>query len=102
MDSPVYRDGNSGAQMVQERETAFLRKYGFRSNTLPAENFFTTRRLAELAAETGIRWQVMVPFNGVGWLLRPWKARLRRRREPARLPLIIGRLTAGNGDAHTG
>jgi SAM-dependent methyltransferase len=90
MDSPVYRDGSSGAQMVQEREEEFLGKYGFRSNTLPAENFLTTRRLNALAVEVGIRWDIFVPFYGVGWLVRPWKARLRRRREPARLPLITG------------
>jgi SAM-dependent methyltransferase len=105
MDTPVYHDGSSGARMVQERESAFLDRYGFRSNTLPAENFLTTRRLNELAADVGVRWEVVVPFYGVAWLVRPWKARLRRRREPARLPLIIGRFVpgkAGYADAFAG
>lgn len=90
MDSPVYQDGSSGAQMVQEREATFLGRYGFRSNSLPAENFLTTSRLNELGADVGIQWEIFAPFYGVSWLVRPWRARLRRRREPAMIPLITG------------
>jgi SAM-dependent methyltransferase len=98
MDSPVYRAGSSGAQMVQERETSFLGKYGFRSNALPAENYLTTGRLHDLAEVAGIRWQSFFPFYGVSWLLRPWRARLRGSREPAKMPLLVGTLERA-GDA---
>ncbi len=92
MDSPVYEGAASGEQMVRERETAYQRTYGFRSNALGAENFLTTERLNELAVAVGIRWEVFAPFYGVDWLLRPWKAKLRGSREPAKLPLIVGSL----------
>jgi release factor glutamine methyltransferase len=49
----------------------------------------TFRRLDELATMIGIQWQTIEPDYGVTWKLRPWKARLRRRREPARFLLIV-------------
>lgn len=104
MDSPVYDDPTSGAKMVHERETAFERRYGFRSNALPAENYLTTARLKELAVVVDLRWDVFLPFFGVGWMLRPLRARLRGRREPARHPLIVGTLVsdeARNGHARS-
>lgn len=90
MDSPVYRDAASGAQMVREREAQFERTYGFPSNALPNENYLTYDRLDDLAARLGLHWQLSVPFYGWRWALRPWKARLRGRREPAKFVLIVG------------
>ena len=51
--------------MVEERETAFMGRYGFRSNAIPAENFLTTGRLDELAVSVGIHWETFTPFYGV-------------------------------------
>jgi len=99
MDSPVYDDATSGEQMVHERQSEYERKYGFRSDALRSESFLTMARLDELAAAVGIRWDIHTPFYGVGWLLRPWRARLRGHRQPARMPLIVGRLLSGKASA---
>jgi HemK-related putative methylase len=90
VDSPVYHDASSGAQMVRERETQFQKKYGFASNSIPSENYLTYDRLEELARKLGLRWQRIEPFYGWRWALRPWRARLRGHREPARFMVILG------------
>lgn len=90
LDTPLYRDAASGRQMVQERQQRFRRLYGFPSDALPSENFLTFERLEALAGETGLRWQAIAPSYGLRWALRPLKARLRGRREPARFLLLVG------------
>lgn len=95
MDSPLYRDGRSGQQMVQERETSFAVRHGFRGNALPHENYLTYERLAEIAAALSIKWQFIQPNYGWRWAIRPWLARLRGGREPAAFQLIIGEFASG-------
>lgn len=90
VDSPVYQSANSGVAMVREREVQFQREYGFPSNAIPSENFLTFSRLKELGAEAGLQWRIIQPFYGVKWALRPLKAKVRRRREPARFLVIAG------------
>lgn len=90
LDSPVYRDARSGEQMLREREADFKRRFGFPSNSLPSEGFLTVARLDSLAAALGLRWRTHEPWYGWHWALRPWKARLRGRREPARFLVITG------------
>ena len=90
VDSPLYRQPDSGEQMVKEREAYFRDKHGFPSNSLDSENFLTTGRLQELTEKTGLGWRMYRPFYGLRWALRPWKARLLGRREPARFALITG------------
>ncbi|MCL4263301.1 MAG: methyltransferase domain-containing protein [Anaerolineae bacterium] len=90
MDSPVYRDGGSGRQMVQERQQQFQEAYGFGGNALPHENYLTFERLVQLAESVGMQWHMIRPAYGWRWALRPWLARLRRRREPATFLLIVG------------
>ena len=91
LDSPLYRSGESGAQMVRERAAAFTRAYGFPSNALPSENYLTQRRLHDLAESLQLHWQIIQPFYGWRWHLRPLIARLRGRREPARFAIVVGR-----------
>jgi SAM-dependent methyltransferase len=91
MDSPLYRDGRSGQQMVQERQAAFAEQFGFRGDALPHENYLTPDRLTELANAFSLKWQVIKPFYGWRWAIRPWLARLRGHREPASFYLIVGR-----------
>ena len=91
LDSPFYHDPTSGAQMVREREESFLRQYGFRSNMLPSKNYLTYNELKDLGAALGVRWQILTPFYGLSWLLKPLKASLLRRREPAKFHVIVGR-----------
>jgi len=90
MDSPVYRDANSGEQMVVERKSAFLLQYGFASDSIKSENYLTYQRMAELGKTLGIIWRHIRPFYGVRWKLRPLWARLRSGREPAEFGLWVG------------
>lgn len=94
MDSPLYGDPTSGARMVREREVEFEGKYGFASNAIVGEGYLTRERLEELSSELDIDWQLLTPWRGFRWALRPWRARLRRHREPAAFPLIVGRRRA--------
>jgi SAM-dependent methyltransferase len=89
MDSPVYHDPASGAQMVSERQADFVRRYGFPSNALPSENYLTDERIKELAGQLGLHWRRLTPFYSLRWALRPWLARLRRKREPARFGVLV-------------
>lgn len=90
IDSPVYHNPESGAQMVRERESQFMREHGFASNAIPSENYLTHERLDQLAASLRLRWKYIRPFYGFRWALRPWRARLRGHREPASFMVIIG------------
>jgi HemK-related putative methylase len=90
VDSPFYRSGDSGRRMVAEREASFTERYGFPSNAIPSESWLTTERLAELGAGLGVRWRVHRPWLGLRWALRPWAARVRRRREPSSFLLAVG------------
>jgi SAM-dependent methyltransferase len=92
MDSPLYQDGRSGRQMVQEREDQFAVQYGFRGNALPHENYLTYERLEQIATALPLRWQFIQPHYGWRWAIRPWLARLRGHREPATFSLIVGEL----------
>lgn len=91
MDSPVYHDVNSGQQMVAERKSAFLARYGFASDSLESENYLTYQRMEKLEKTLGMIWQHIRPFYGIHWKLRPLWARLRGRREPAEFGLWVGR-----------
>ena len=59
LDTPVYRDASSGAQMVRERETQFQKEYGFASNALASENYLTRPRLKELGQVLNVRWNLV-------------------------------------------
>ena len=96
MDSPLYRDGESGRQMVAEREAMFAAQHGFCGNALPHENYLTYKRLAQMGAALSLRWQFIRPWYGLRWVIRPWLARLRGRREPATFQLIIGEPIVGD------
>jgi SAM-dependent methyltransferase len=98
LDSPIYTRAASGTAMVREREEQFQHTYGFPSNSLGSENFLTFQRLDELAALTKTHWRFVTPWYGWRWALRPWLARVRGQREPARFVLIIGTRAAGESN----
>lgn len=91
LDSPVYHNPESGRQMALEREAFFQKNYGFKSNSIASEHFLTFARLADLEREVGLKWKTFTPFYGLKWLLKPLRAKLRGRREPAKFMLIVGR-----------
>ncbi len=96
LDSPWYADAQSGEQMAREREMHFTLRYGFPSNALPSQNYLTEKRLADLAQHFGLRWRRIAPYYGIRWALRPWLARLHRRREPAQFYLWAGERLASD------
>jgi len=91
LDSPIYHQQQSGAQMVQEREIVFLEKYGFPSNALRSENYLTYQSIHDLGVVFNLDWEVLTPHYGLGWTLKPIKARLLGRREPAKFHLLAGK-----------
>jgi SAM-dependent methyltransferase len=89
-DSPIYRDGESGRAMMREREAAFVRAYGTRSDAIATEGFLTWSRIEGLGRTLNIHWTILRPDYGLSWALAPLRARLRGRREPARFALLVG------------
>lgn len=90
VDSPLYREANSGPAMVREQHAYLRREYDIDPDTLPHENYLTHKRLECLAEQLAVQWRLIEPFYGWAWKLAPWLARLRGRREPARFHLIVG------------
>jgi ubiquinone/menaquinone biosynthesis C-methylase UbiE len=91
LDSPIYRRYEHGRQMVDERHANFFSRYGFRSDAIPSIEFLDEPALEKLANELSIRWTVHRPWYGWRWHLRPWHARLHKRRPPSRFWILIGR-----------
>jgi len=88
IDSPFYRNEESAQKMLQERQLKFQSEYGFRSDSIPSREYLTPGALEELARECGTEWKMFEPWYGVGWALRPLKARLLQRREPAKFYIL--------------
>jgi SAM-dependent methyltransferase len=91
MDSPIYRGDASGRQMIAERQSAFARDYGTRSDALPNVGYLTWAMLRDLGRDLDLRWRIIRPWYGWRWALRPWRARLARRREPSTFALLVAR-----------
>jgi len=88
IDSPFYRREDSGRLMVMERRAAFTRKFGFPSDSVPSREYFTGETLTELAHAFQLSRRVEKPWHGLGWALRPIRARLLRQREPSQFLII--------------
>jgi SAM-dependent methyltransferase len=90
LDTPVYRRSESGPRMVAERHRQFEEMFGTRSDSVASVEFLTDTMLADLHHTLGIRWRRSAAWYGWKWWLRPWKARLRRKREPSRFVTLLG------------
>ena len=93
-DSPFYSRDECGRKMVAEKHADFERRFGFRSDSIPSREYLTPVVLDELADKLRLRWHVLNPWYGINWALRPLKARLLRRREPARFYLLWAEVDA--------
>ena len=91
LDTPIYRSSATGIRRVRERDAAFEAQFGFREDGLRSEGFLTYDRLDRLASELALEWQLVEPWYGVRWWLKPLVARLRGSGEPARFKVIVGR-----------
>jgi SAM-dependent methyltransferase len=90
-DSPWYSNKSSGERMLAERRSVFLTRFGTLSNSIPSQEFLTDESLRELEFKLGLRWSFHTPVYGLRWIMRPWIARLHRRREPARFRIYTAR-----------
>ncbi|HEY6324363.1 MAG TPA: methyltransferase domain-containing protein [Thermoanaerobaculia bacterium] len=89
LESPIYRHPESGRRMVEERRADFARRYGTRSESLPSCDYLTWEEIESLGRRLGVRFQVVIPWYGWRWAMRPWIARLGRRREPSRFAILL-------------
>ncbi len=94
LDSPLYRRDESGRQMVAERHADFERRFGTRSDSVPSTEYLTPAMLSELANKLGLRWTIVRTRYGWRWAMRPWIAKLRRRREPSRFLILVAQRAA--------
>jgi SAM-dependent methyltransferase len=88
-DTPWYSCEASGFQMVKERRQSFLWRFGTASASLESIEFVTDDRLRSLERRLGIQWKVYSPKYGVCWAMRPYLAKLRKRREPAQFRIYV-------------
>ncbi|MDE3179970.1 MAG: class I SAM-dependent methyltransferase [Acidobacteriota bacterium] len=84
IDSPFYEHPRSGEEMVKERQVAFVRKFGFPSDSLASCEYLTAGILKDLEKTFRLSWRIAKPWYGLEWALRPFKARLLRRRVPSK------------------
>jgi SAM-dependent methyltransferase/uncharacterized C2H2 Zn-finger protein len=91
VDSPTYSSAQSGEAMRRERQRHFHERFGRRGNALPINEYLTPEILNNVS-HLGIRWNRHLAWYGVRWWLRPWIARLKRRREPSQFYLYEGRM----------
>ncbi len=90
-ESPIYRHPESGRRMVEERRADFARRYGTRSEALRSRDYLIREEIESLGRRLGVRFQVVIPWYGWRWALRPWIARLTRRREPSRFVILLAK-----------
>jgi ubiquinone/menaquinone biosynthesis C-methylase UbiE len=93
-DSPFYSCDEYGRKMVAEKHVDFERRFGFRSDSIPSREYLTPVILNELAEKLRLCWRVLKPWYGINWALRPVKARLLRRRQPAKFYLLWAKVDA--------
>lgn len=90
-DTPWYASDRAGQQMLLERRSAFLGRYGVASDSIKSLEYLTDERLSMLERQLHIQWIVYTPHYDFRWRLRPLIARLRRRREPSRFRIYAAR-----------
>jgi ubiquinone/menaquinone biosynthesis C-methylase UbiE len=91
LDSPIYADAASGKQMLIEQQEYFERLIGERSDSIETSGFLTWQGLEQLGERLQLDWNVVRPWYGLRWALRPSLAKLRRKREPATFAIISAR-----------
>jgi SAM-dependent methyltransferase len=90
IDSPTYINSKSGRDMVAERVKQQERDYGIRHNSTSQSGFLVRDEIVTLLNNCGFEVQILRPFHGILWTLRPIKAKIMGSREPATFPVIIG------------
>jgi SAM-dependent methyltransferase len=91
-DSPSYRSEESGQKMVKERQEVFKTRFGFKSDGMASGEYLTKERLIALEENLAIKWKTHSVWYGFPWAMRPWLAKLRRRREPSQFLIYSARV----------
>ncbi|MGI9074964.1 MAG: class I SAM-dependent methyltransferase [Bryobacteraceae bacterium] len=91
LDTPIYRLRDHGRRMVEEKHAAFAKRYGFPSDALPSIEFLDLPTLQRLHETLEIDWQILKPWYGWRWRLRPVAALLRKRRPPSKFWILVGK-----------
>ena len=89
LDSPIHRHDSSGRQMVAERHADFERRFGTRSDSVASIEYLTGSMLDDIGRRLDLRWRHHRTWYGVRWAVRPWVARVRRRRAPSRFVVLV-------------
>lgn len=90
-DTPWYSSEESGRKMVAERRASFSQHYGTASDSIESLEYLTSDRLRVLEEQLSIRWTTYSPRYGFKWAVRPFVAKLRRRREPSQFRIYAAR-----------
>jgi len=93
-DTPWYAKEESGQKMVEEKHKRFTATYGFPSNSISSLEYLTSYRLQRLQNEFNLKWKSIKPFYGIRWSLRPFLAKLRRRRQPSQFRIYAAWVNA--------
>ena len=86
LDSPLYRNPESGRRMIAERQDSYRTKFGIELPDDLAGGFLTYGQLEQIKQQCSV--QLMEPEYGFLWNHRPVLARFLGRREPATFRLI--------------
>jgi SAM-dependent methyltransferase len=93
-DTPWYSNDESGKQMIFERRAIFSQCYGTASDSIRSLEYLTNERLRALEERLSIQWNVHTPKYGFKWAMRPFIAKLRRKREPSQFHIYVARKSA--------
>jgi ubiquinone/menaquinone biosynthesis C-methylase UbiE len=91
-DSPFYGSEGAGQQMLAEKRSTFMQKFGFSPDSTQSREYLTPQVLHQLAEELRLHWSLHKPWYGIRWLLRPVKARLLLRRKPSKFYLLVAQV----------
>ncbi len=91
LDSPIYHRDESGRRMAAERHADFEKRFGTASNAMPSVEYLTWGMLDGLANDLDLKWETYRTWYGWKWAMRPVVARLKRKREPSRFAVLVGR-----------
>ena len=89
MDSPIYKQHSAGERMIAERHADFEQRFGSRSDSVPSVGYLTPAMLRELSMQLGLRWRRHHTWYGWQWAWKPWRARLRGKRQPSRFVVLV-------------
>ncbi len=92
VDSPTYRNEDDGAAMKREKSNVYLCRYGSDCGNMGGQEYLTPDRMARLE-KLGIRWRRFTPWHGWRWALRPFLARIAKRRKPSHFYIYFGPVT---------